>query len=217
MPHARPSPAEREHLISQYDGGIAFEDSVLGRLFEALDAIGAAENTLVVVTADHGEGFGEHGYVEHGHSLYDAELRVPLLIRYPHQRAAAVRDDVVSLNDIYATALKAAGTAPPHPHHGIALQDAAPAARVVMSEMFEGGVSRSAFDGRWKSIVNAEGVTRVFDIANDAGERQMLPLPPPAPEMLAIDWLSRQRSLAAATSPLTDEEIWRLRALGYMQ
>lgn len=217
MPHARPSPAEREHLISQYDGGIAFEDSALGRLFETLNAIGAAGNTLVIVTADHGEGFGEHGYVEHGHSLYDAELRVPLLIRYPQQRAAAVRDGVVSLNDLYATVLKAAGTAPPHQHHGVALQDAVPAARVVMSEMFEGGISRSAFDGRWKSIVNADGTTQVFDVASDRGELQMLPLPPPAPEMLAIDRLSREKSLAAATRPLTDEEIWRLRALGYMQ
>jgi arylsulfatase A-like enzyme len=217
MPHARPSPAERAHLISQYDGGIAFEDHVLGRFFDALNDTGVADNTLVIITADHGEVFGEHGYVEHRNSLYDPELRVPLLIKYPRQQQGAVSASVVSLNDLYPTILKAAGIAPPHPHHGVALQDVQPAGRIVMSEMFEGGVRRSAFDGRWKSIVGADGGWEVFDIANDPGELHPLAVPPPAAEKAAIETLSHEKSLGARTTGLTDEQIFRLRALGYLQ
>ena len=217
MPHASPSAAERAHLISQYDGGIAFEDDVLGHLFDALTEIGAAGNTLIIVTADHGEGFGEHGYVEHGHSLFDEELRVPLLIQYPHQRRGEIRGGLVSLNDLYPTALKAAGVTPPHEHEGVALQEMGGGNRVVISEMFTDTPARSAFDGRWKAIFDPKGVTQVFDLATDPGERYPQQTPAPAQLVTAADRLSHERSLAARSAPLTNEEIWRLRALGYLK
>lgn len=66
-----------------YEAELAALDAELGRLLDGLDALGLAEDTVVVLTADHGEEFLDHGGFEHGHTLYDELLRVPLLVRLP--------------------------------------------------------------------------------------------------------------------------------------
>ena len=66
-----------------YDDCIAAIDEQLGRLFDELDRRGVLSNTLVIVTADHGEHLGEHKIYGHGQSLYRPELHVPLLIAFP--------------------------------------------------------------------------------------------------------------------------------------
>ena len=60
------TPAERAHLVSQYDGGIAYLDSQIGALLARLRGLGLYDNTLIVITSDHGEAFGEHGLLDHG-------------------------------------------------------------------------------------------------------------------------------------------------------
>jgi arylsulfatase A-like enzyme len=77
------TPADVQHTRDVYNGAIAYLDAELGVLFRELDRRGLLDNTLVVVTADHGEEFAEHGLVEHGNSLYRPSLHVPLLIRFP--------------------------------------------------------------------------------------------------------------------------------------
>lgn len=69
--------------IDLYDGEIAAVDDALGRLFAALDSLGLAERTLVILTSDHGEEFRDHGSFGHAHTLYDELLRVPLVVRAP--------------------------------------------------------------------------------------------------------------------------------------
>ncbi|HEX3108817.1 MAG TPA: sulfatase [Thermoanaerobaculia bacterium] len=216
MPHALPTSAERAHLLSQYDGGIAYIDRSLGRLFDALRALSAFDDTLIIVTSDHGEAFGEHGYVKHGNSLYDEELRVPLVVKSPNQQLGAIRDDVVSLNDIYPTVLRAAGIAPPHAYEAIPLQQEPASGRVVLSEMFGDKISRTAFDGRWKSMVDGDGQARVFDIATDPAEQHAITMAVPRDELTALTSLAQTKSLAAPAPPLDDEAIRRLRALGYL-
>lgn len=66
-----------------YDGEIAFTDAHVGRVLEALQNNGLADNTLVIVTADHGEEFGEHGQQRHGSHLHQEVVRVPLIVRLP--------------------------------------------------------------------------------------------------------------------------------------
>ncbi len=216
MPHATPSPAERAHLISQYDGGIAFADHHLGLLLDALNTAGAADDTLVIVAADHGEAFGEHGTMKHGNSLFEEELHVPLVVKYPHQDIGSVRDDVVSLNDIYPTVLQVAKIAPPHRFDAVPLQQSPAGGRVVVSEMFDDVITRSAFDGRRK-VIYADGVPpKGFDLANDPGETHPQPGPVPQNLMDAITTLAHAKSLAAPASRLDDETIRHLRALGYL-
>ncbi len=73
--------ADRRHLIARYDGEIAFADSHIGRLLDALERLGRTRDTLVAVTADHGDEFLEHGGKGHQATLYDEVIRVPLILR----------------------------------------------------------------------------------------------------------------------------------------
>jgi arylsulfatase A-like enzyme len=74
------SARELQAEIDAYDGGIAYDDRELQRLLDALERRGLLDNTIVIVTSDHGEEFGEHALFTHGNSLYDPALRVPLVI-----------------------------------------------------------------------------------------------------------------------------------------
>lgn len=96
--------ADVQGLRDAYDGAIAYLDSQLQRLFDDLQRRGELEHTMVIVTADHGEAFGEHGFLDHGASLYLPELHVPLLVRLPGKAmAGCVVNDWVSLRDLAAT------------------------------------------------------------------------------------------------------------------
>lgn len=90
--------------IDAYDGAIAYLDQELDALFTELHRRGIADNTLVVLTSDHGEEFAEHGLVTHGQSLYLSSLHVPLLVRYPGETPRGVRvRQPGSLRDVPAT------------------------------------------------------------------------------------------------------------------
>jgi len=113
-PHAPYNPP-KEFLAggrTPYDGEIAYADSQVARLLDALRARGLSDRTLVAIAGDHGEGLGDHGERTHGMLVYDSTLRVPLVIAAPG-RPAAARDEPVSLADLAPTILRAAGIAPP--------------------------------------------------------------------------------------------------------
>src|SRR5262249_30983432 len=76
-------PFELKAMVDSYDGTLAYLDSQLELLFSALESQGILENTLVIITSDHGEEFGEHGLLDHGNSLYLASVHVPLVIHFP--------------------------------------------------------------------------------------------------------------------------------------
>lgn len=89
-----------------YDDEICYQDDVVHRLWQALKATPAWDNTAVIITSDHGEHLGEKGHYTHILSLYNELLWVPLLIRYPPGRGKPGRDNrLVSLNDVYPTVL----------------------------------------------------------------------------------------------------------------
>jgi len=84
-------PAFGSSRIDGYDGEIRFTDLHLGRLFDRLRALGLWERTAIVLTGDHGEGFGEHGVTEHGFDLYPAQTKVPFIVRVPGLAPRRVR------------------------------------------------------------------------------------------------------------------------------
>lgn len=104
--------------VNAYDGGLAWLDSQLGLLFADLARRGLLDSTLVIITSDHGEEFGEHGLFDHGNSLYRQALQVPLVLRLPGAVPAGMRVAApVSLRDLPRTVLAlvdppAAGTFP---------------------------------------------------------------------------------------------------------
>ncbi|HZL99593.1 MAG TPA: sulfatase-like hydrolase/transferase, partial [Planctomycetota bacterium] len=121
-------PALREQVVAElvpyYDATIEMADEFVGGLLDTLERTGQAGRTLVIVTSDHGEEFGEHGYFGHGKNLYESNVRVPLLVRMPEGPVGgprsgwgelaqpAVIDELVSLVDLPPFILRTVGLAP---------------------------------------------------------------------------------------------------------
>ena len=120
-----PTESQLQSLVDQYDGEIRELDRELRRLIEGLRAQGQLDNTLVIVTSDHGEEFGEHGGLTHGRTLFEEVVAVPLIVfglPTTGQKEAIERRSVSQV-DIAATLLEALGLeqAPDHPHRGRSL------------------------------------------------------------------------------------------------
>ena len=106
------SPREIARSLETYDGAIAYMDHEIGVLLAELERRGLLDHTVVVITSDHGEQFGEHGRISHGNSLYRQLLQVPFIISWPGRvPAGVVVHAVVSLRDLPATMLDLAGAA----------------------------------------------------------------------------------------------------------
>ena len=107
-------PGVRQGLIDLYDGEIAFNDENFGRLMKWLKNNSLYDETLIVLTADHGEEFEDHGRWQHGLTLYQEQLHVPLVVKQPaNLKAGQRRTEMVSLTDVAPTLLEAVGINPP--------------------------------------------------------------------------------------------------------
>ena len=136
----------RSRKVAAYARGLARVDSLAGMLLAALRENGAADRTLIALSADHGEEFGEHGHFHHNLALYEPAIRVPLWIYGPRVRARAL-GVTASLEDLYPTLLEAAGVDPgPTPARSLwpLLDGAAPAPTAAMHYAFlpQRGLSR---------------------------------------------------------------------------
>lgn len=95
---------DRKHLVDLYDGGIAYTDDALGTFFEQLRGRGLWEESVIVLFSDHGEEFWDHGGLNHGMTLYDEQLHVPLIVKLAGTGApTGRRSEPVPLKDIYPT------------------------------------------------------------------------------------------------------------------
>jgi arylsulfatase A-like enzyme len=112
VPGITPDAATTAHWISQYDGELRYVDDRLAELFAALRATGRYDAALIVVTADHGELFGEHGRWGHGGAPVRELVHVPLIVKYPGNARRGVEDRPVSLVDVPATILAELGLPP---------------------------------------------------------------------------------------------------------
>jgi arylsulfatase len=108
-------------IVDVYDAEVRAIDDGLAALFAQLAARGVLEHAVVVVTADHGEEFEEHGHLGHAKTLYDEVIQVPLLVLLPGQQRPLAIDRVVSLIDVAPTLVALAGAPPPAPFEGASL------------------------------------------------------------------------------------------------
>ncbi|MFI5181228.1 MAG: sulfatase [Thermoanaerobaculia bacterium] len=168
----------------------AFNDREIGRLLQRFVDLGLASQTLFVVTADHGEAFGEHGRGGHGVSVYDEEARVPLILHGPGRVAPEWREDPVSLVDVMPTILDLCSIPVGRAAQGRSLvsrQGSAGRSRPVFVTRFvypqdldavdpERFESRAVIDFPWKLIATDEpgGGRRLelYDLRTDSTERE---------------------------------------------
>jgi arylsulfatase A-like enzyme len=143
---------EREAMLALYDGSIRYVDDQLAEFFAWLERRGLWQDTIVCVVADHGEEFGEHGRVGHGHGLRESLLRVPWILRVPGRAAREVRTPV-SLIDVFPTLLSAAGLRAPPTHDGLDRLAEPERARAIVAEHKEPrAYQQSARDGSSKLV-----------------------------------------------------------------
>ncbi len=117
-------PRDLAHILALYDGEIRFTDSHVGMVLRKLEELGLDGNTLVVLVADHGEEFFEHGNKGHHRSLYREVLDIPFIVRFPERRyAGRVVDEQASLVDIMPTILDVTGVEGPTDMEGLSLLD----------------------------------------------------------------------------------------------
>jgi arylsulfatase A-like enzyme len=187
------SAGEIQMEIDAYDGCLAYLDAELGRLFAALAARGLGEQTLVVLTSDHGESFGNHDLFGHGNSLYFESLHVPLILFWPRMIPSGVRiAGLASLHQIPATVTDLLGIeAAPLPGQSLAGRWTAEAGGAVtdavLSEVSSGrfqeappnyptsaGGLRSLVTDQWHLIVSASGTTELYAWRGDRDEARNL-------------------------------------------
>jgi arylsulfatase A-like enzyme len=217
---------ERAHLISQYDGGIAYIDSEIGELIARLRQTGLYDNTLLVITSDHGEAFGEHNVLEHAsNSVYQDQLHVPLVVKYPGQSAAERSDALVSQVDFMPTIMEAARVPAASGLHGRNMRSSEP--RVIFAEARPspqnrpGNIRRAVFGGPGKLIASADGTRELYDPGADPREDHNLYNPSDANSKALEDrlakWVMSMPSQDFKGGKLDKSSIERLKSLGYVQ
>jgi arylsulfatase A-like enzyme len=173
------TPEQHDIWVDHYDGEIRFMDHHLGRLLDGLRAADRYEDALIIVVADHGESFGEHGFIEHGRWLYDDVLRVPLIVRYPDARGGgSVVSAAVSVVDLLPLVATEVGLKLPADVEGVE-----PGQRdLVLAEEFRDLHAITVFGERFnrdlfavirwpnKIIISDRDPPELYDLAFDRGE-----------------------------------------------
>ena len=233
-----PIPQERiQVVIDQYDLGIASADEGVGALFAALSEMGLFDDTLIVVTSDHGEFLGEHRLLGHAKDVYEGTMWVPLLIKEPAQRTGRVDSRSISLVHVARLVLATVGLehlAPDgaFPHRWPERASFAENRYSLWVDMAQPWGSRFdrirevLYRDEFKYIHSSDGRHELYDLARDPSEASNLL--DASPE-LGPAWIDRiavarpaadpDRSRADPTEmkPLSQEELEQLRALGYVE
>jgi arylsulfatase A-like enzyme len=228
-------PEEQTCLASGYDGGIAYLDSQIRELVGSLRSRGLYDNTLLIITGDHGEALGQRNQIGHGGiSVYQNEVGVPLLVKYPGMHAGSQVDAVASQVDFLSTVLDVASIPEPAGLQGISLRklDRDPSRFVVsvsyphpwlvgLNRQYD-RVEQALVFGDKKLVQSNTGKQELFNLSSDAKEEHNLYREGPSEtnelaEMLQ-SWVRHIPALIPEDRGAPDRStVERLKSLGYAQ
>ncbi len=230
-----PSAALAPRMRELYAGEVRYMDQGFAALVEALRRAGVYERTALVLTADHGEEFQDHGGWWHGTTLYEEQIDVPLLVKWPAGAPGGAPGLVAGgrgrLLDIAPTIVALTGASMPASWQGADLRAGVPADRALFAEEdHEGNVLSAIQSGPWKLIRANPGNPRglrpaeLYDLARDPTEKSDLATGRPE-DLARLDLaLGEAASVAAGQAVASSGEVEmdpatreRLRALGYVQ
>ncbi|MHC4428658.1 MAG: sulfatase family protein [Planctomycetota bacterium] len=226
------------HMIARYRGEVSYADEWVGRLLATLDELGVADDTVVAVVGDHGEGLGEHGLLfEHNSMLYEELVRVPLMIRFPggEHEGGRVASPVRTI-DLFPTLIECLGLPAPTHLEGQSLLALVGGQAQARDTYFQALCEKQALpvplerrgliSGKWKLIrttQRADGSSELelYDLEQDRLEKTNL-AQEEASLAEALNW-KLDRLLASAADPdadhslpLDEETRRKLRSLGYL-
>ncbi|MGH0032853.1 MAG: sulfatase family protein [Myxococcota bacterium] len=221
--------ADRERIRAYYHGEVSYGDHWFGRLVDGLERRGLADETVVVLTSDHGEEFWEHGQRFHNKALFEESIRVPLILRHPGSLPAGRRVRApVELVDLVPTLLSLVGLPVPGHVDGRSLDLAAASSRrAIFSTLeFEKWNKRALTIWPWRLHHDADTQrSALFHLEEDPGELHDRLRDEPQRGADMLEDLSR-RTTGATNRPrparvpdeaLTEESREALRALGYIE
>ena len=219
-------------VIHLYDSEIAFVDRHIGAVLDTLAALGLADDTLVIISADHGEGLWDHeDYRGHGHLVYEEQVHVPLVVRWPGVTPPGLRvSESVPVMDTFGLLANAYGLAGADEHQSGDLfpwfTGAGQQRLLYIEERLDHVDMKVVLDGKWK-LIDDRGRERVelYDLEADPDEHENLADAEPGRVAQMLELLEIQARaneafranlpLEGGEAQLTDEEKAGLRALGY--
>jgi len=224
---------ERNHIISQYDGSIAYLDSQIGELIERIKKIGFYENSLIIITSDHGEAFGERNLMEHGVSVYQDQDYVPLIIKLPYVNEGRIDDKVVNSVDLMPTILDVTGYEIPEDINGVSvLRLKNDNTRNVISESYPNKylmswharfhrIERAIISWPYKFISSTAGKKELYDLSKDPDEKVNLYRPDDKIsgnlELQLNQKLKNSAVKSSSPAKLDEGALDRLKSLGYVK
>ncbi len=233
------SPDLLAELVALYDEEIAYVDDQVKRLWDALEGRGMIDETMFILTSDHGEGFLDHGLFTHGNALYRELVEVPMIIHYPPLGKSLSIDGVVSHLDVLPTLADLFGERAPYPSQGESLiplamgkADRTPA----LSELYLRAMAKitdrdysliyrpkSRFQVKGQTFTNEEETTLLFDLAKDPGEtRDLSETEVERAAALKTELLEMEEENARIKIPAADsiqydpKHVEQLKAVGYL-
>lgn len=239
-----PTAPRAEKQMVRYQGEARHMDRILAGLFKTLERLDLDENTIVAITSDHGEAFGEHGHIGHSKTVYDEFVHVPLIFRAPGIVKPGLRfKEQVSLIDVAPTLLDLAGLSAPPTMRGRSLGPALRGETAPRPEefiFFEAPIGWERAKGRifaarsekYKFIgrEKMDEVAEIYDLAADPGEKNNLATDPEL-QKVAREVIGRYKELdrqtkrreaglpvapPAAKKTLDSDMQEKLKALGYV-
>jgi arylsulfatase A-like enzyme len=227
------SEKERDHLISQYDGGIAYVDFHIGKLIEKLKSFPSYQNALIIITSDHGEAFGERNLFSHGISVYQDQINVPLIVKYPNMMQGHKVLKFVSSIDIMPTVLDVLGYELTGAIDGQSLlninqrqktdivSESYPSESLLKGYTQFNRIERALISDNYKFIKSTAGKRELYNISNDPDEKNNLFR---SKEVISgkldekLDkWLSDTVVKHESPTQHNKYELDRLKALGYIK
>ena len=218
---------QRAFISDAYDEEVLSTDGAVARLISGIEERGLAEDTLVVVTSDHGEELFDRGGFDHGHSLHGEVLRIPLIVSGLDLKPRRV-SHAVSIQDLPQTLLEAAGVPEPHRSSlgGVSLwpllrgEAPWPARPLIAAGTIYGADQRSITRWPFKLIVTDGAEPKLYDLASDPGEQHELSA---SHEMLRIELEAELARLGTTRAEedvpaleLDEEQREALKGLGYV-
>ncbi len=229
-----------ERVGRMYGGDVNTADRYLGEIVRLLKENGLYDDAVVIVTSDHGENLGDHGYMDHQFGVWPSLIDVPLVIRAPGRLPPGTRDDPVMLTDIYDTVLDAAGIGdgPETPHSRSLFGEPALPSRPQIAEYtganpelikhlkrlnpsHDTGRQEAAFAKvRIDSLeftVSSDGTEELYDLKHDPGRTVNLAPANPAIVGTLLDVLPAVRRADGVEAEIDPEMREWLRSLGYIR
>ena len=197
------SDADRQYVSDAYDAEIAETDAAIGRVLDALIESGQWERTIVAFVADHGEGLGDHDHYHHGYTLYDDQIRVPMLLRIPGRHEGRVVEASVASIDLMPTVLAALGLELPDDVHGRDLTAGdldEERSHFIEYPTYDSSAQKAWVEGNFKYLHDPVYRTEaLFDVSRDPGETTDVAARHPEvvararAELAAFRWEEQQR------------------------